>query len=59
MICMAYKIFQEAITTDNLDIVGVLDAQDDENAEGMSNIDRKAGYSTYNPHCGTTKAITN
>jgi hypothetical protein len=39
------KIFEEAITTTDPDIIGIslmLDAEDEENSEGMCNIDHEA-----------------
>ncbi len=46
------KIIEEAITTTDLDIIGissVLDAKDEENSEGMCNIDHEAA-SPYTIH---------
>jgi hypothetical protein len=46
------KIIEEAITTTDPDIIGissVLDAKDEENSEGMCNIDHEAA-SSYTVH---------
>jgi hypothetical protein len=46
------KIIEEAITTTDLDIIGislVLDAEDEENSEGMCNIDHEV-LSPYTIH---------
>jgi hypothetical protein len=52
MSCVTNKIVQEAITTDNPHIMGlstVVDAEDEENAEGTSNFDHKSAtpYTIY------------
>ncbi len=53
------KVIEEAITATDPDIIGissVLDAEDEENSEGMCNIDHDAA-SPYNLHRCTTKTI--
>ena len=50
------EIVQEAITTENPDIVGMsitLDAEDEEDINRMNDIDHK---SVYNLYCSFTKA---